>query len=370
MVLNAILNAGILGATVGSIVNDVTKGKQDFSKQLTVSMITGVGGNSGGSVPHVAIWDEHGNRISQYKGDENGHVDEGSTKTVYLDPYQNDGKIARPDYLLIVMQETDAVCLSAIMATGANAQYTWTGDYGYTCGAQWYNSKEGIAGSNKPVKCVWLDSDHTNGIVAKGLSLHMPDFAPDAGIIEQYNMDQARLCQNTARMTFQPEPVVPDSGVIFFDPPLEYMEDPVGALKKPDQGIDRRTRAYPDGTNMKIKDAKRRHVRDLPKRNLNVRGVKNNRADHLVISDIEGHSARELCEHPNSLGPDFVHKREKVFCDMETADWWPLCDEDNTEGCFDLKDRAIKGFEPGSLAARSAKAKRIVPKNYSSHEEW
>jgi hypothetical protein len=89
---------------------------------------------------------------------------------------------------------------------------------GYTCGAHWYESTYSFCGSNAPIPCVWLDKDHTNGIAGKGLSLHICDFTRDPGLLTQYNEDEARLCQNTARMTFQPEPIAPDSVIKFFDP--------------------------------------------------------------------------------------------------------------------------------------------------------
>jgi hypothetical protein len=67
-------------------------------------------------------------------------------------------------------------------------------------------------------------------------------------------------------MTFQPEPIVPDSVIQVFDPPMDYTrnenaDDPTkpntaGGLKKPDQGKDRKTRTYPDGTGMKIHDTR------------------------------------------------------------------------------------------------------------------
>jgi hypothetical protein len=37
-----------------------------------------------------------------------------------------------------------------------------------------------------PIKCAWVDSDHTKGLVAKGISMHMRDFAVDPGIVDQY----------------------------------------------------------------------------------------------------------------------------------------------------------------------------------------
>ncbi|KAL4948796.1 hypothetical protein BDW69DRAFT_198607 [Aspergillus filifer] len=348
----------------------------DPEKDIQVSLLIGDAPNSGGSVPHIALWDEDGNRFGQYKGDENGHLDGESTKTFSIHPDQNNGNQKSPAYVLLVMQETDAICLSAIVTSGNSKQHMWTGDMGYTCGAQWYHSEASYGDSNAPIRCVWLDSDHSNGIIAKGLSLHMPSFASDQGLVNQYRQDQRRLCQNTARMTFQPEPIVPDSLISFFKPAPKYRAD--GGLKRPNQGIDRKTRAYPDGTNMHIHDTKRSHVRDwnISSRNTttagNIRGLKNNNPDHLIISSREGHSARELCDHPNSLGPDFVDKVEGLFCDMETGKVWPLCDDATGSGCFDLETREFRagrgGGEEGAKGAASTDSTPV--KSYTSYKEW
>ncbi|KAH0538331.1 hypothetical protein FGG08_005066 [Glutinoglossum americanum] len=373
---NAIINTGILIGTIWSL-EAMLKGPPDPDKQTTIAIVTGDAPNAGGSIPHIAVWDKDGNRIGQYKGNANGHIDGSSAKTITIDNSQNGGKPAQPEYISIVMQESDAICLSAVVASGDSAQWTWTGDMGYTCGAQWYNSEFPVGSSNNPPRCVWLDSDHTNGVIAKGLSMHIRDFSGDPDLVSQYIENQGRLCQNSARMTFQPEPIVPDSVIPFFHPPLEYERasdgashgtnpSTGGALKNPDQGIDRETRAYPDGTNMGIHNTRRRHARDMAVRNgtasPNVKGIKNNRPDHLVISNIQGHSAKELCEHPNSLGPDFVSMVESIFCDMETEKWWPLCDATHSHGCFDLDSQTMR--DDGSSAYP------VSIKQYKTSKEW
>jgi hypothetical protein len=370
MSINTIINAATLAITAWSIADSLGHKPEDPDKQVSVSLFTGIAPNAGGSVPHLAVWDGGGSRIGQYKGDANGHIDENGSKSFTISPTQNGGHQATPEYLLVVMQETDAICLSGLAVSGNGDQWTWTGDMGYTCGAQWYPSKRTIGTSNIPIKCVWLDSDHSNGIIAKGLSLHMPSFAGDQGLVDQYKEDQRRLCQNSARMTFQPEPVVPDSIPRFFKHAPEY--DDTGALKKPNEGIDRGTRAYPDGTNFHIHDTKkRRHARDVNPQGLNVTGVKNVMPGHVVISNLEGHSAKEVCEHPNSLGPDFVNKNEGIFCDMETGKWWPLCDEKTgtDEACFDLDTKTMKNYKPGSVQTRN-EGHPVPQKEYNSHEEW
>ena len=373
---NVILNTGMLVTGIISLA-EILKPAPDPDKQTSIAIVTGDANNAGGSIPHIAVWDRDGKRIGQYTGDANGHIDEKGTKSITIDNYQNGHKGAQPEYISIVMQETDAICLSAVMVSGDSAQWSWTGDMGYTCGAQWYESKFTVGASNSPPRCVWLDSDHTNGIVAKGLSMHIRDFSGDQALVDQYKADQRRLCQNSARMTFQPEPIVPDSMIPFFHPPLDYVRagdggSTGGALKKPDQGIDRKTRSYPDGTNMKIHDTGKRHARDMtPRTGKHVKRITNNQPGHLVISNIPGHSAKELCEHPNSLGPDFVSTVENVFCDMTAEKWWPLCDATHTSRCFDLEHQTMRGDGPGGKQSRAEKSAIPVPeKTYETSKVW
>ncbi|KAF1936612.1 hypothetical protein EJ02DRAFT_459395 [Clathrospora elynae] len=365
---NAFINVATLIATILPLA--FLEKPHDPAKQVQISLGVGDDANAGGSMPHVAVWDGNGIRVSQYKGDANGHIDEKSTIGLTLDNNQNGGKPADPEYISIVMQENDAICLALVVATSNGKQWTWTGDIGYTCGAQWYNSKYTFGGSNQPIRCVWLDKDHTNGIIAQGMSLHIRDFSGESGLLRQYNEDQGRLCENTARMTFHSD-IRPDDIVRFFDPPLEYMReesaDPMnstaGALVNPDQGKDRTTRAYADGTNLDVRKLRKRQSRDLHgRRKMKARGVKNLDPGHLTVSHMKGHSAKELCDDDMSLGADFVSMDEGLFCDMERAQLWPLCNAALTEDCFDLERQEV----------RSNGKKRDAPpkKTYTVTNEW
>jgi hypothetical protein len=370
---NALINVGVLVATFLPLAYLKTK-QPDPTKQTQISLGVGSNPNAGGSMPHIAVWDEEGNRITQYKGDENGHVGDkkGTTIGFSLDNYQNGGVPANPAYISIVMHENDGICLAAVAASGGNVQWAWTGDVGYTCGAQWYNSKYTVGNSNQPIRCVWLDANHDNGIIAKGVTLHIRDFSGEPGLLAQYNEDQGRLCQNSARMTFHPD-ILPDSIPPFFNPPLEYQretnsDDPSkpsngGALEKPDQGQDRKMRAYPDHTNMDSHRLRRRQASTLHgRRALTVRGIKNLHPDRLTVSHMQGHSARELCADKMSLGPDFVSIAEGAFCDMETATLWPLCTTIQTVDCFDLDSQRIQ---------RNRRTRDVpVEKVYTYTDEW
>jgi hypothetical protein len=370
---NAFINVGILVASILPLVS-VHK-ENNPNTQTHISLAVGSNTNAEGSVPHVAVWGAGGQRITQYKGDRNGHIGgdkAGPTLELPLDNYQNGGKPAQPEYVTIVMQEKDAICLGLVVASTQLVQWSWTGDIGYTCGAQWYPSQLTMGSSDQPLRCVWLDADHSSGIIAKGLSLHIRDFSGDSGLLAQYTEDDGRLCKNTARMTFWPE-IVPDDIPPFFSPPLQYqMEtnggDPTkpstaGAVIKANQGIDRKTRAYPDGANLGGHKFRSRHARDVPSRqSLKIRGIKNYQHDRLTVSHLPGHSAKEVCEHEMSLGPDFVSMEEGLFCDMETATLWPLCDATQTIDCFNLETQLVQ--------ASGKKRNALIPKKYNFTDEW
>jgi hypothetical protein len=133
--MNAIINVGTLAASLVPLAF-LNRKIPDPNKQTQINLGIGTDGNSEGSVPHIAVWDGNGQRIAQYKGDEDGHLKAGGTTSYLLDNNQNGHKAAQPEYISIVMQENDAICLSAVAVMGNGAQWTWTGDMGYTCAAQ------------------------------------------------------------------------------------------------------------------------------------------------------------------------------------------------------------------------------------------
>lgn len=235
----------------------------------------------------------------------------------------------------------------------------------YSCDAQWYPSNFAIGSSNSASRCAWLSGNTKKGVIANLLNIHIRDFTADADIMQQYTDNQARLCQNSARMTFQ-SGVIADFVPPFFKPPLTYTRagDPGtssgGGLVKPDQGIDRARRGY--STNApKIPQKRGLRFDRRGDGNSTFAGVKNNRPSRLVISNL-GHSAKEVCEHHMSLGPDFVSTTEGIYCDMEHAKWWPLCKDDEEALCFDLEKQSLRG-SGRDLLDRSVHS--IPVKNYA-----
>jgi hypothetical protein len=201
-------------------------------------------------------------------------------------------------------------------------------------------------------KCVWIDQDHSNGLRFQGLSLHMPDFASTDGRIQQYNDFPDTLCKSKARMNFW-DSIVPDAEIPIFTPPLQY---------------------NPDGTDVnmgRVVDKSKR--RNPASSRLLKRDTSNNRPGHLVISDFETHSAKEVCESDTSVGFDFISTVEGVFCDMDTKEWWYLCSANITTWCFDKKSQTMVGNAPDEQSDRvhDKATGRILPsKVYNMWVNW
>lgn len=100
----------------------------------------------------------------------------------------------------------------------------------------------------------------------------------------------------------------------------------------------------------------RAHSRDLPavaKRNVGGNDTR------LVTSPRESQTATELCEAPNSSGPDFVSLMEGLYCDMTTRELLPICSLTGlSENCFDLDvaGKALAGLFNGKLIQKTYSA--------------
>lgn len=46
--------------------------------------------------------------------------------------------------------------------------------------------------------------------------------------------------------------------------------------------------------------------------------------------------ANELCSMGNSWGPDWVNEKEGKFCRMSDKTFWPVCDMEDRDNCFDM----------------------------------
>lgn len=330
LIINGLAGIASLAVPLGEL------SQRRVPRESTVVQVgIGSGDLAGGSVPHIALWGEGGNRIGQYKGHANGHLDP-ETVGLYTVTHEQDGnKDEQAEYVMLAMNEKDAICIAFIIVSGDGGEWTWLGDMGKTCGADWYNSNFKIGTGTYTPPCVWIDQDHTNGLKAQGMSLHMPDFSGSQnGTVQEYSQNQDALCKSNKRMTFWPS-IVADSEIPTFQPPLVY--DTNGTDVDLSKVIDRKTNGFPDPK------SQRRLARDRFAK----RQSSNPNPTHLVVSENPLHSAKETCEHPGSYGPDFVSTVEGVYCDMSVKEWWPLCSNAIISGCFDLNGQMMRGSAPG-----------------------
>lgn len=171
--------AGVLASIIVPL-SELAKEKSGAYTSFSIAIGGSESGspNSGGSVPHLAFWNVNGGRIAQYKGSANGYLDQNYewSKAITNDQTEPKGAARQPEYISVVAEESDAICISYIYASGHGAQYAWYSDMGWTCGADWYASNFTVGDCHYLLKCVWIDTDRSNGLRFQGLSLHFPDF--------------------------------------------------------------------------------------------------------------------------------------------------------------------------------------------------
>ncbi|KAL4803347.1 hypothetical protein BDV18DRAFT_162912 [Aspergillus unguis] len=277
----------------------------DSDPGTTIKVAVGLDGpsgteNAGGDLPDVRVWNDFGD----FKGmtADPGHVDDGTVGTVEVDHDQQ-------GVYSLFSANNDAICIAWVTTTWNDAaggnKYAVSGDYGEACGGTWYESNmwTNTDQSYKP-KCFWIDGngDQPN----TGFQVRWP----------RYGADQ-------------------------FD---DGTTDPAAFCNDIDFGL--RTEDDPSYINFWTSSKKR----DVNERRARARTDRAKRApwtvDELVISEDNNHSATRLCSSATSMGPDFVHLGENLFCDMDSKTSYPLCGG-NTNGtatsqsCFDLDSKTL-----------------------------
>ncbi|KAJ8106598.1 hypothetical protein ONZ43_g7013 [Nemania bipapillata] len=383
-VLTFILNAVGL-ASFGLFVSDIAKGDKGVKDLTFVELIVGSGDPTmGGAVPSIALWNENGDRLGQYKRTSNKYK-EGHDGTIMIEHDQTTGGSAQQTaYIMLSNVDVDAICISAIYITDAKLNTVFFGDIGQLCGMSWGISNRDIGDEHMRPKCVWLDGDGTNGINAQAMSFHLPDVVGNPDRLAQYQERRDTLCNSTPRFSFWGD-LLPDSEIPFFDPQLQYQTDssngglgadvdPDRVLDKPGQ-FDKSVSLYQGG---KAKLRRSGHgVSADSTRAAGRRGLRkqrrNRKPDTLIVTPYPDHSARELCNSTTSWGPDTVSLNERLFCDMETKSLFPLCGDNGViTFCFDLQtERMI--FASNSTMAPQLKLRSggvPVAKQYASTAYW
>ncbi|SPO07002.1 uncharacterized protein DNG_09696 [Cephalotrichum gorgonifer] len=217
-------------------------------------------------------------------------------------------------------------------------------------------------GERKIISTVTPDRK-TDGIPSRaGVSWKRTDFAPldkevGLGLATQWRLDSATLCRAPARQQFWKTVVQPDSCIPIYDRLLELNEDGTDAdrdyiingnvqrciatgqvdnnvslyLVDGRRIIDPQAPFMPDlrfqqpkppaiPPGLELSDSvdlgtlgKRQDGRVFPRASHRDHGKCEN---ELVISEVEGISAKEVCESENSWGLDIVSLKEGLYCDM------------------------------------------------------
>ncbi|KAI0406548.1 hypothetical protein F4802DRAFT_613415 [Xylaria palmicola] len=210
----------------------------------------------------------------------------------------------------------DALCIAYITATMEDGtQWGWTGDWGFTCGLNWYPSGTFLQNSRNDStaspRCTWIDGDHTNGIKAAVIAIKWPDFFGSAGD------DLADGCGSSLRAWDEP------GGTQILSP---------SGVAAPRLG--RRQSQRSD--------------------------------DRLIVSHFPSHSAIEVCESETSWGPDFVSMAEGLYCNMETHEVLPLCGNNLTKDCFEINGTVGAATIAATGLKKTMKPTRVVEWNWEA----
>lgn len=340
--------------------------------------------NIGGATPSVALFDANGQRIGLKLGG-NNRINEGNFADIKVSPLRKGNNIA-PEYISVVAGGTDSLCVEYIALTPPSGEYwVFYGDNAKNCGAQWYHSHGEVKTSGQPYypACFWITKPDSSGKKAnpafpEGVGIHITDFAPDDGKNEEYQNNLDTACKSDPRFKLYDTLKAIDCLPVF-DPPLESnmngSDKDLNALKTPGkvncspgpgqlgtaaQWMDL-TGTIPNDVPLKRKrySSENSSLRSSPTTERKREGFQCDFDGHLVISDIDAHSAKDLCMSNTSSGPGFVSTSEGLYCDMCTHELWPVCHDKVSAACFDLATQTMR-LALGNQA-RDENSGRIVP---------
>ncbi|KIW50195.1 hypothetical protein PV05_11808 [Exophiala xenobiotica] len=229
--------------------------------------------------------------------------------------------LENPNYVYIT-NSGDPVCIAGMEVRFPNgSSVAISGNLGRTCGLATYESSQSVlpAPYDKAGACVWVDRHGSNGIQQHGLIF---DITPVLQDREKYQAQRPEdLCK----------------------PPFH---NPVPELQ---QALVKRIETSP-GTG----------------------GF----STQLIKSNLENTGAVvRLCEGKTNIGPDFASLPERLYCDMDTREIHPFCEENTRGVCFDPEQDTLLEMndeasipEVGGVQARGSKTR--VVKSFKQVQVW
>ncbi|EGD93796.1 hypothetical protein TESG_01329 [Trichophyton tonsurans CBS 112818] len=269
---------------------------------------------------------------------------------ITVEPFESDNRKG-PEYVTISASSSDAICIAAVTVTSVDQERS---------------------------PCNWISND---GRFPMGFSIHIPDFSHEE-LLPQFKYKKETVCDSKPRQHFykdinelQCPPVFKEfpkfdeeigyenitqvlvDGVTTCKPAIgeEVSDEDLSRLRK---GIKNHSRIGGETWTYGIK---RRHV--AKRREWQPLGCDLKNA--VVVS--KGYTARAICEHPSSTGPDYGNREEGMFCDMCTKKLWPFCSVKVTANCFDEEHRVLRGDHRGFKRGINRSS---VHKSYEDIQVW
>ncbi|RDL36634.1 Uncharacterized protein BP5553_05986 [Venustampulla echinocandica] len=331
--------------------------RSDSETTIRIGVGTSIRGSdaTSGNTPGIRIFDVMGRDIGEARGSKKVISDGGFKDIKVSASSKEQGRQAQ--YISVSKGGNDALCISYISVTWPDGQQkAWYGDVGYQCGGYWYNSQTIIGDDNYQPKCVWIDGDDSNGITTQGMGIHITDFTATKERAKAYADDPDTMCKSKPRFKLYDD-LKSDYFLPYFNPPLEYDQNLVDMDREKVLVNGASTGKLPP-KNKKRSPRERRAL--VTKRHVF--------PGQLITSGNPAHSAMELCNSGNSVGPDFVSHHEGLFCDMSEKELWPLCSTVIKTGCFDTTNNTMIAK---AKSRRDDSTGRIVPqKDYVDVSSW
>ncbi|KAL7628437.1 hypothetical protein AAE478_002640 [Parahypoxylon ruwenzoriense] len=356
------------GLLVPLALSDAFKPSVPSEAKTSVQIILGGGkrtSTAGGPAPHIALWDDDGNRIGQWHPGKKDKIDQNNVKNIVIEHSQTTPKYSQADpyYVMISQLSDDAICVAGITVANSKISGAFYGDTGYKCGQSWFASENRIGSDFQAPRCVWLDGNHDNGINARALSFHLNDMQPNDDKLEQYYENLDTLCKSTPRFSYWGN-LLPDGIPPFFNPPLKYKGDN-GAdvdvskvIDDPKHPWDKGAYLHPGKTNAR----RRRDDTTVARRSAN------HDISHLIVTD-QDTDVKEICESETSYGWDIISTQQNLFCDMEHKQLYPICGNGITTKCFDLEGKTLVGAP--HLDARDEEVQKLrFGRSYNTTSHW
>ncbi|KXH67654.1 hypothetical protein CSAL01_03577 [Colletotrichum salicis] len=196
---------------------------------------------------------------------------------------------------------------------------------------------------------------------------------PSPDKLKLYNSELAYLCKSTPRYSFWKH-LIPDGVVSFFYPVLKYNKDSLnpkleGPNENPMDALDRfkyNKEVYVQQGESEKEYRRRTRLRST---RLSKRQGSNTDPDHLVLTEIPGQTAREISEHPNSVGYDIVSFVDGKYCDLTKRRLCDLCAGTIMANCFDVNSTTVIGAQ-GLAGRREGSASGTSAKSYKTTAHW